>query len=137
VWRRCDLRCESCQGAIVPSITLFGGGVAPATADRLHELQGRCAVVLVLGQEANEPATREFLDHAREAGATVAFVSDRAPAYPRQTSDVSVHDRPERFLAHLQPSLDACHALWRLHARGAKRPATILAARRQDRKATG
>jgi urea transporter/NAD-dependent SIR2 family protein deacetylase len=137
VWRRCDLRCGSCQGAVVPFITLFGGDLDATTSSRLQALQGRCAVALVLGDEASEPATREFLDRVREAGAAVAFVSDAKPSYPRRGSDVSVRERPERFLAHLCDALGAWHLLSRLRAQPGKRASDLAGARKQSREATG
>ena len=101
VWRHCDVRCATCHGAVVPAITLFGAAIDNATASRLRELEARCAMVLALGDEASEPATLAFLDRARKAGATVAFISDGAPSYPRRPGDISVSEHMARFLGFL------------------------------------
>jgi len=58
-------------------------------------------MVLALGDEASEPATLAFLDRARKAGATVAFISDGAPSYPRRPGDISVSEHMARFLGFL------------------------------------
>lgn len=109
VWRRCDLRCPGCEGPVVPAVTLFGGTIDDATLSRLRELETRCALVLVLGEEASEPATLAFLEHARRAGASVVFISDGTPSYRRGDTDLSVSAPVDRFLALLQLVL---HGWW-------------------------
>ena len=103
VWRRCDLRCPACQGPVVPALTLFGSAIDVAIRDRLSELESRCDVILVLGEEASEPATVALLERARSKGASVVFVAHGAAryAYPRALTDLSVFASPQRFLAQL------------------------------------
>jgi urea transporter/NAD-dependent SIR2 family protein deacetylase len=125
VWRRCDVRCAACQGAVVPAVTLFGGAIDDATASRLRELTVRCAAILVLGDEASEPATLALLDQMRGAGATVAFVSDSEAVYPRRAADISVSESPQRFLGFLQLVL----AGWRAVAMGRRHRGRHAAAR--------
>ena len=125
VWRRCDVRCAACQGAVVPAVTLFGGAIDDATASRLRELTVRCAAILVLGDEASEPATLALLDQMRGAGATVAFVSDSEAVYPRRAADISVSESPQRFLGFLQLVL----AGWRAVAVGRRHRGRHAAAR--------
>ncbi len=136
LWRRCDLRCAACQGPVVPALTLFGGAIDDATAKRLREIEARCAVMLVLGDEAREPATVALLDRARQAGATVIFVSDGVPSYPRRPADISVAEPMERFLASLVPVL----ALGRMlpgRATHRTRRAAAMAAAKQGREGAG
>ena len=111
VWRRCDVRCAACQGAVVPAVTLFGGAIDDATASRLRELTVRCAAILVLGDEASEPATLALLDQMRGAGATVAFVSDSEAVYPRRAADISISECAQRFLGFLRPVLVSWRAV--------------------------
>jgi NAD-dependent SIR2 family protein deacetylase/urea transporter len=90
VWRRYDLRC-GCQGPLVPNITPFGGALAESVLHRLDELAAHCAAVLVVGEEACEPATAAFLEHARRRGASVVFLTNRPGSYPRRSGDLSLH----------------------------------------------
>ncbi len=127
-WRCCDVRCAACQGAVVPAVTLFGGAIDDSTASRLRELTVRCAMILVLGEEASEPATLALLERMRRAGAIVAFVSDSEAVYPRRAADISVSESTQRFLGFLQLAL----AGWRVVAAGRGRqgrraPARIAA----------
>jgi urea transporter len=105
LWRRCDLRCTACHGPVSPGLTLFGEALDPAVATRLEELAKRCALVLVLGDDAPEAATLAFLERVRDAGAAVAFVSEREAGYPRRPGDCSLVAPAEPFLAFLERSL--------------------------------
>jgi len=131
VWRRCDLRCVGCQGAVVPAITLFGRTIDDATSSRLRELEARCGVVLILGDEAAEPATLAFLERARNAGATVVFVSDSAPGYPRRPADISVAEPVGRFLGFLAFVLAGCPAFSGAWTHRTRRAFARIAAGRQ------
>jgi NAD-dependent SIR2 family protein deacetylase/urea transporter len=108
IWRYCDLRCTSCQGPLVPSITLFGSAVDGVTADRLRQLLRDCGGVLVVGHVPVEPATADFLDAARAAGATVVFVAEEPGAHPKRTQDCVVYTPVDRFLRYLNAVL----AVW-------------------------
>ena len=138
VWRRCDLRCAVCQqGAVVPSVTVFGGALDDATSSRLRELEARCAVVLVLGAEASEPATLAFLERARKAGTTVVFITDGAPVYPRRPTDISVFEPPGRFLAFLQVVLAGVRVVYGPWTSPAPRGSATLASGKRGREVAG
>jgi len=125
VWRRCDVRCAVCQGPVVPAITLFGGTIDDPTERRLRELTAHCALVLVLGDEACEPATLALLDRMRSAGATVAFISDGESFYPRRGADILVAKPPQQFLGVLSLVLTG----WSAVASGRRRWTGTAAAR--------
>jgi urea transporter/NAD-dependent SIR2 family protein deacetylase len=133
IWRRCDLRC-SCQGPLVPNITPFGGPLAEPAQNRLNELAEHCAAVLVVGEEACEPATTAFLEHARRRGAPVVFLSDGPVRHPRRAADLSVHASARACLELLYLVLE----VWRIatHAevrRSGRRFARVI--RRADKAA--
>ena len=101
LWRRVDLRCATCQGPLAPDLTLYGTEPDAITVQRLSELALRCGLVLVLGEEAAEPATEAFLERVRGAGGTVAFLSSGGTRHVRHPSDVSVVGSPERLFGFL------------------------------------
>jgi urea transporter/NAD-dependent SIR2 family protein deacetylase len=121
VWRRCDLRCPRCQGPMVPNLTPFGGAVDEPVLNRLNELAGRCAVVLVVGEEACEPAAVSLLEHARSNGARVVFLSCSTADYPRRTADLWVHAPAVVCLELLHIVLQGWHIATRARIR---RPAS-------------
>jgi urea transporter len=135
VRRRCDVRCAACQGAVVPAITPFGGAIDDATASRLRELAVRSALILVLGDEASEPATLAWLDQMRGAGTTIAFVSDGAAVYPRRAADISVPVSAKRFLAFLMPVLAGYRAVAAGRGHRDRHAAAAIAAGREQREA--
>ncbi|MCU0896243.1 MAG: urea transporter [Burkholderiales bacterium] len=107
LWRRVDLRCAACQGPLAPDLTPYGFEPDAMTAQRLSDLAKRCGLVLVLGEEAAEPATEAFLERVRDAGGTVAFVSGGGTRHVRRASDLSLSEPPERVLAFLARGLGA------------------------------
>jgi NAD-dependent SIR2 family protein deacetylase/urea transporter len=117
VWRRCDLRCRRCQGPMVPGITPFGGALDEPALNRLNELAAHCAIVLVVGEEACEPATAAFLEHARRSGARVVFLSYGTASYPRRAADLSVHASVQTCLVLLHIVLQGWHIAMRARIR--------------------
>lgn len=131
VWRRCDLRCPTCQGPVVPALTLFGSAIDTSAASRLGELATRSAVVLVVGDEAREPATLDFLERARRAGATVVFISNGTVSYPRRPADISVTEPEHSFLASLVLVLAVFKVLAAFGTRWTRRAASTMARAKQ------
>lgn len=120
VWRRCDLRCAQCQGPVSPDVTVFGGGLDAAVGRRLDEHAARCGLVLVLGDEAAEPATLAFLENARAAGSAVVFASGGGTRYPRRATDLSLDESADTFLAFLERASRASRVVDRLARRRAR-----------------
>lgn len=98
LWRRMDLRCPACGGAVVPDRAALGLTLAPEITERLDAAGARQALVLVGTAPPDDTLLQRALERLRAAGATLVFVGRvRHPA--ARPGDLRV---PESLLSTLE-----------------------------------
>ncbi len=101
IWRRCDLRCPDCAGALIPDTNLFHDAMTAEDRLAIERELADCAVLLVLGALDRDDWTDFILDRIRGIGGRVVLVTDEASSHPPGAGDMVLAAAPEVALAYL------------------------------------
>ncbi len=110
IWRRCDLRCPDCSGALIPDTNLFHDAMACEDRLAIERDLADCAVLLVLGAQERDEWSDFILDTVRGIGGHIVFVTDEVSSHLPGSDDMVLAATPEAAL----PYLDAVSVMLRL-----------------------
>lgn len=101
IWRRCDLRCPDCSGALIPDTNLFHDAMTPEDKFTIERELAYCAILLVLNEQERDEWPDFILDRVRGLGGRVVFVNSETLPYTPSAGDIVLSAAPETALPWL------------------------------------